>query len=319
MNTKVIVSVSVVTYNHIDYIKQCLDGILMQQTTFPFEVILGEDESTDGTREICKEYANKHPDKIKLFLRSRKDVIYINGNATGRYNFIENLKAAKGKYIALCEGDDYWTDPLKLQKQVDFLEINNEYGGIATNSEVVYNDSESKSHLFSIRKEKSFNLNDLLESRPFHTATFLFKRKDFKKDFPVNVLSADRTLFMLVACFGKIKYLQDITAVYRKNATGISSKVTSKQMRKDFNISPYISKYSKSLKKNKLNAFVSYTVFAYSHKIYLRDYIKYSLYLVYYNFFKRYGIKNKLKSIKESLRLINDNYLKLSVINNDKK
>src|SRR5690606_9059601 len=92
------------------------------QTTFPFEIILGEDESSDGTREICIQYAAKHPDKIKLFLRSRKDVIYINGNPTGRFNFIENLKACSGKYIALCEGDDYWTDPLKLQKQVDFLE-----------------------------------------------------------------------------------------------------------------------------------------------------------------------------------------------------
>src|SRR5690606_24131225 len=97
------------------------------QTTFPFEIILGEDESNDGTREICKQYAAQYPDKIKLFLRSRKDVIYINGNPTGRFNFIENLKACSGKYIALCEGDDYWTDPLKLQKQVDFLENNSDF------------------------------------------------------------------------------------------------------------------------------------------------------------------------------------------------
>src|SRR5690606_37807476 len=124
---KPLVSVCVQTYNQEHYIKQCLEGILMQQTTFPFEIILGEDESNDGTREICKQYAAQYPDKIKLFLRSRKDVIYINGNPTGRFNFIENLKACSGKYIALCEGDDYWTDPLKLQKQVDFLESNKEY------------------------------------------------------------------------------------------------------------------------------------------------------------------------------------------------
>ncbi|MEZ4781129.1 MAG: glycosyltransferase [Flavobacteriaceae bacterium] len=116
-----LVSVVVGVYNHERFIKLCLNGILMQKTDFKYEIILGEDASTDGTREICKEYAKRFPDKIKLFLRSRKDVIYINGNATGRYNFIENLKACQGKYIALCDGDDYWTDPLKLQKQVDFL------------------------------------------------------------------------------------------------------------------------------------------------------------------------------------------------------
>ncbi len=132
------VSVCVQTYQHKGYIKQCLDGILMQQTNFPYEIILGEDESTDGTREICIEYAEKYPDKIKLFLRCRKDVIYINGNATGRFNFMENLKACKGKYTALCEGDDYWTDPLKLQKQVDFLEANPEYSLIFTNCQVKY-------------------------------------------------------------------------------------------------------------------------------------------------------------------------------------
>src|SRR5690606_36284281 len=130
-------SVLVTTYNHANYIAQCLDSILMQQTTFPFEIILGEDESTDGTREICKDYAQKHPDIIKLFLRSRKDVIYINGKPTGRFNFLASLKACTGKYIALCEGDDFWTDPLKLQKQVDFLEANPEYEACFTNISII--------------------------------------------------------------------------------------------------------------------------------------------------------------------------------------
>ena len=105
---KPFVSISVTTFNQKNYIKDCLDGILNQRTTFQFEIILGEDQSNDGTREVCQDYAKRYPEKIKLFLRSRKDVIYINGNATGRYNFLENLKACRGKYIALCEGDDYW-------------------------------------------------------------------------------------------------------------------------------------------------------------------------------------------------------------------
>ena len=124
---KPLVSVCCITYQHVHYIKGALDGFLMQKTDFPFEICLGEDESDDGTREICQEYAKKYPDKIRLFLRRREDVIYINGCATGRYNIIETLKECKGKYIAHCDGDDYWTDPYKLQKQVDFMEKNNDF------------------------------------------------------------------------------------------------------------------------------------------------------------------------------------------------
>lgn len=119
-----IISVCVQTYQHADYIEDCLKGILMQETDFKYEILLGEDASSDGTREICIKYAKNHPDKIRLFLHHRENNIKINGSPTGRFNFLYNLYTAKGKYIALCEGDDYWTDPYKLQKQVDFLEAN---------------------------------------------------------------------------------------------------------------------------------------------------------------------------------------------------
>jgi glycosyltransferase involved in cell wall biosynthesis len=121
---ELMVSVCIQTYNHEKYIAQCLENVLNQKANFLWEIILGEDESSDSTREICIDYSRRFPDKIKLFLHSRSNVIYVNGNATGRNNLIQNLTNAKGKYIALCEGDDYWTDQYKLQKQVDFLEAN---------------------------------------------------------------------------------------------------------------------------------------------------------------------------------------------------
>ena len=143
---KPLVSVCVQTYQHADFIKQCLDSILMQQTNFDFEILLGEDESTDGTKEICIEYAEKHPDKIRLFLHKRENVIHIGGHPTGRFNMLYNLNEARGKYIALCEGDDYWTDPLKLQKQVDFLEKNNAFDICACRTQVfnLFNDNKSE-------------------------------------------------------------------------------------------------------------------------------------------------------------------------------
>jgi len=116
--TKPIISVCVQTYNHSNYIRHCLNSILEQQTNFDFEILLGEDASTDGTREICIEYAEQYPDKIRLFLHHRENNIKIGDQPTGRFNFLYNLFSAKGKYIALCEGDDYWTDPFKLQKKV---------------------------------------------------------------------------------------------------------------------------------------------------------------------------------------------------------
>jgi len=121
------VSICCITYNHENFIAKCLDGLINQETNFEYEIILGEDESSDNTRDICKQYKQKYPDKIKLFLRSRKDVIFVDNNPTGRYNFTENLIASSGKYIAICEGDDYWVYKNKLQKQVDFLETHPNY------------------------------------------------------------------------------------------------------------------------------------------------------------------------------------------------
>lgn len=114
-----LVSIVTITYNHEPYIRKCIEGVLMQKVNFPIEFIIAEDCSTDGTLAICKEYAAKYPKLIKL--------ITSENNVGAIANERRAMKAAKGKYIAFCEGDDYWTEPLKLQKQVDFLERNPEY------------------------------------------------------------------------------------------------------------------------------------------------------------------------------------------------
>jgi len=122
-NNTPIVSVCVQTYNHENYIRGCLEGIINQKTNFIFELILGEDDSKDKTRLICIEYANKYPDKIRLFLRNRAlTQLYDNqGQLLRRLNGIFTRMSARGKYIALCEGDDFWIDPLKLQKADRFF------------------------------------------------------------------------------------------------------------------------------------------------------------------------------------------------------
>lgn len=114
-----LVSVVTITYNHAPYIAKCIEGVLMQQVNFPMEFIIAEDCSTDGTLDICEKYAEKYPELIQLLITDH--------NLGANPNELRALKAARGKYIAYCEGDDYWTEPHKLQRQVDFMESHPDY------------------------------------------------------------------------------------------------------------------------------------------------------------------------------------------------
>jgi glycosyltransferase involved in cell wall biosynthesis len=223
---------SVVTYNQESYIEECLDGILMQQTTFPFEIILGEDESSDGTRDICQAYAEKYPDKIKLFLRSRKDVIYINGNATGRFNMIENLKACTGRYIALCEGDDYWTDPLKLQKQVDLLEANPELVACHHWQKAAKKKGDSFEEIEAPKEGHGYfpyetDVKAIFENKMrVKTRTVMFRNifdpAEIIHNFP-KAAFGDVPLSFVLGKYGRFGYIDEEMAVYRQTTTGVST------------------------------------------------------------------------------------------------
>ncbi|MBR9859434.1 glycosyltransferase family 2 protein [bacterium] len=115
-----VVSVCITAYNHEEYIEECVNSVLSQVTSFPFEIIIGEDASKDKTAQICDDLQKMHPDKVRVFHRSDADKVFIAGRKTGRFNFCENLREASGEYIALLDGDDYWLDTQKLQKQYDF-------------------------------------------------------------------------------------------------------------------------------------------------------------------------------------------------------
>jgi glycosyltransferase involved in cell wall biosynthesis len=136
-NSKPKVSVLITTYNHVDHIGKCLDSILEQQCDFDFEVVLGEDGSDDGTQEICQAYAQKFPDVIRLKIRDQKKKVYLYGRATGKYNLLKVMQEGNGEYFAFCDGDDYWTDKYKLQRQVDFMDANPSYSFCATDRMVI--------------------------------------------------------------------------------------------------------------------------------------------------------------------------------------
>lgn len=214
-NMQPIVSVLMITYNHEKYIAQAIDSVLMQKTNFDYEIVIGEDCSTDKTREIVLEYKAKHPDKIKLLLQEK--------NLGMIQNFIDTLKACTGKYIALLEGDDYWTDPYKLQKQVDFLEANPEYGLVHTGCISNIHEIEKQ-----IQDEKNIVSGYIFEELLTHiffisTVTVCARRELLLKISPEvfneaikrNWKMGDYPLWLEVALKTKIKYLAENTAFYR--------------------------------------------------------------------------------------------------------
>lgn len=216
-----LVSVCVPTYQHVGYITQALEGILMQKTTFPFEIIIGEDGSTDGTIDICKKYADENQDKIRLYLRDRNEsLIYDdNKNIIGYCNWIWTLQETRGKYIAICEGDDYWTDPYKLQKQVDFLEANPDYGLVHTNL-LHYWQAADKSVEVNKDVKSGYILDELLFWNKISTLTVVVRRNliiDAIEEgiiYP-NFLALDYPLWLYVSTKSKIYHLEDCTGVYR--------------------------------------------------------------------------------------------------------
>jgi len=226
------VSVSLITYNHADFIAQAIESVLMQETAFDYELVIGEDDSSDVTREIVKAYKEKYPDRIRLLLNDRENVIYIDGRPTGRWNFINTLQHCTGEYIALLEGDDYWTDPLKLQKQVNLLEAHPEYAMCAHRVMQVYEEENHAPRIYPHFKPKRvYCLRDLLVQAQLPTCSIVFRNKLFE-EFPEWYYKApqgDWPLHILNAQHGDIVFIEEVMGVYRVHQGGVFSFENEKQ------------------------------------------------------------------------------------------
>lgn len=208
-----LVSICSLVYNHESYLRQCLDGFVMQKTTFPFEVVIHDDASTDGSADIIREYAERYPDVFVPIYQTENQ--YSKGIKVSS-TFV--FPRARGKYIALCEGDDYWTDPLKLQKQVDFLEANPDYGLVFTNSQRWLEDKQ-KMTPSAANPYDGDAFERLLQRNFIATLTVCFRHEMLQKiqqDYLEQAFCmGDYPLWLEIARLSKIKYLPDVTAVYR--------------------------------------------------------------------------------------------------------
>ncbi len=230
MNDKkeILVSVLCITYNHGSYIAEALKSFLMQKTTFDYEIIVIDDASTDGTSEIVAKYAEKNPDLITPILLEKN--LYSQGISKLPY-----LKAAsKGKYIAFCEGDDYWTDPLKLQKQADYMESHPECSLCIHNAELVDADGKKNGILATITSDGIVPTEQvILKGGGFCATNSIMTTSKLYFDRPnyFSILSLDYVLQMYLATIGETYCFAECMSAYRQNALGSWTQRMSKEDR----------------------------------------------------------------------------------------
>lgn len=213
------VSVAVISYNHEKFIAQALESILSQKTNFQFEIVVGEDCSPDKTREIIYKYQRKHPNIIRTEFPEK--------NKGARQNFMRTINACRGEFIALLDGDDYWTSPDKLQLQVDFFEKNQDCTICSHAFRWLTSDGESKA-VFPPGRKKKYTYEDLLSKYTFmHSGSTMFRRSAFK-GFPEwfrdeTLIIGDWPFYVMMGENGKIGYLDEVMVCYRIHEGGVWS------------------------------------------------------------------------------------------------
>ena len=259
----VVVSVCCITYNHAKYISQCLDGIVSQKTDFKYELIINDDCSTDGTTEIIKEYANKYPKIIKPIFHEENQ--WSKGIKRILATFV--YPQAKGKYIALCEGDDYWIDPLKLQKQVEYMDTHPECSLCFTNGDCYKNGIFLRKVIPNCKENKpyykpgdyDYSFEEMLGLDYVPTASLMFRTETIKSipTLPPDYFSGDAYIRLYATSQGYSHNIDDVTCVYN---LGVDSSSTTQWIEnadsyKRFNIA-----FVKMLKKlDELTAFKYHT------------------------------------------------------------
>jgi len=216
-SNEILVSIHCLVYNHEPYIRDCLEGFVMQKTNFPFEAIVHDDASTDKSADIIREYAEKYPHIIKPIYQTENQYSKKNGAIGRAINAI-----TRGKNIALCEGDDYWTDPLKLQKQVDFLESHPDYSMSCTDAVVLSPEGELQWPRY--QDSQDIPLADAISNGGgwIHTCSMLY-RKCLKNDYPEFIKKChvgDYPLAIYLALHGKIYFHHEKMVTYRYQSQG---------------------------------------------------------------------------------------------------
>ncbi len=215
----ILVTVYCTVYNHAPYLKECLDGFINQKTNFNFEVIVHDDASIDSSVKIIKEYAAKYPDIIKPIFQIENQYSKHDGS-------IEKVLSenTRGKYIALCEGDDYWINPYKLQKQVDFLEANNDYSMCFHKAKIINEINQDVCLKSNFIENKDYTAKELFVNWIVPTASMLYKRDViyYPHKRKERLLNGDINIVLTCAMLGKIRGFDETMSAYRMQTSGVT-------------------------------------------------------------------------------------------------
>ena len=216
----ILVAIKCLVYNHEPYLRDCLEGFVMQQTNFPFVAIVHDDASTDGSAAIIREYEEKYPDIIKPIYETENQYSKRDGSLGRIMNAA--VDATGAKYVAMCEGDDYWIDPLKLQKQVDFMEANPECVLCFTNATVISDDPQERK-IYDHLEERDYSAIEIYKTWTIPTNTIMFRRlQDYPSRIFKDIYFGDIFLFLNLAVRGRVHCINQKTGVYRRNEGGVS-------------------------------------------------------------------------------------------------
>lgn len=221
--SKLKVSVVMITYGHEKFIEKAINSVLMQVVDFEVELIVANDKSPDNTDLVIQHILRNHPKASWINYINR------NENLNIMPNFMDAMNQCNGEYIAICEGDDYWIDPLKLQKQVDFLESNPEYSMSCHNAEIIYENSDKKPIIFSKNSiSYDISMQTIVEKWVIPTASMVFRREHVVNlpEWFNKIYSGDFSLALLLRHSGKIRFFNDIMSVYRIDFSGSSASAT---------------------------------------------------------------------------------------------
>lgn len=223
----ILVAIHCLAYNHEPYIRECLEGFVMQKTNFKFVAIVHDDASTDETPAIINEYAEKYPDIIKPIFETENQYSKKDGSLTRIMS--EAISQTGAKYVAMCEGDDYWIDPYKLQKQVDFMEKNPEFVMCFHNADVLSNIEEER-FLYEHLETRCYTDCEIMSKWTVPTCSVLYRTNILKLDYNTKkIVFGDIFMFLRLSQAGKVFCINEKMAVYRRLSNGLSTLKTKKQ------------------------------------------------------------------------------------------
>lgn len=260
-DTPVMVSVVMIAYNVERYLEAAVESVLDQRTNFRVELVIGEDCSTDRTREIALKYENEYPGLVRVLQHPQN--LGLTPNCVATHN------ACVGKYLALLDGDDYWTNSEKLQQQITFLEAHPNYSGSAHQAAIIYDDIPGSNSHFGATQEMTYQLSDTLQHRKFHTSSLVYRRELWTKSggIPTTILSNERAIYPMIAVYGPIHYSPENNCIYRKSSIGISSRITFRELEKDLHMLSWLRSLDPNFPVQRFRSFLHLCIYTYPKNV----------------------------------------------------